>query len=325
METKGLISVIVPIYKVEKYLNRCIQSIVGQTYRNLEIILVDDGSPDLCPQMCDEWARKDSRIKVIHKENGGLSDARNAGVAIAKGEYIGFIDSDDYIDEEMYERLYVAIEAAKADLAICNFEMVTEEGLVLSEDSPVKDECFTGLEGLKKIIDAGGWYYVTAWNKLYSRKALKGIKFPIGKINEDQFIVHKVFFQCDKIVSISPKLYKYVQRDGSIMNSIKSVQGLDEVEAFCEKFNFYKDHGLEDCYPQLLSGLKWTYCRRRLNMPKISDKYQRKRVREIDKMFKAIYFVYSEKITMKERIIYNFPSIWDGYCSLRKIREDNIK
>ena len=109
MRTEELISVIVPVYKVEKYLNKCVQSIIQQTYTNLEIILVDDGSPDNCPQMCDEWAKKDSRIVVIHKKNGGLSDARNAGIAVAKGKYIGFVDSDDYIESTMYEDLYLAI------------------------------------------------------------------------------------------------------------------------------------------------------------------------------------------------------------------------
>ena len=125
-----LITVIVPVYKVEKYLDRCVQSIVDQTYTNLEIILVDDGSPDNCPKMCDEWAKKDKRIKVIHKQNGGLSDARNAGLEKAKGKYVGFVDSDDYISPIMYEKLYKCIIDNQADMAMCGFSTVDEKGKV---------------------------------------------------------------------------------------------------------------------------------------------------------------------------------------------------
>ena len=123
-----MISVIVPIYNVEKYVNKCVGSIVNQTYTNLEIILVDDGSPDRCPEICDEWAKKDSRIKVIHKKNGGLSDARNAGMKIASGDYIAFVDSDDWIAPEMYERLLMAIKNDNSDIAACAVKMVWEDG-----------------------------------------------------------------------------------------------------------------------------------------------------------------------------------------------------
>ena len=122
-----LISVIVPVYKVEQYLDECVQSIINQTYKNLEIILVDDGSPDRCPEMCDEYARQDSRIKVIHKPNGGLSSARNAGIDIARGEYIGFVDSDDYIAHDMYEKLYNAFEGTEKIFAVkCNYKRLAE-------------------------------------------------------------------------------------------------------------------------------------------------------------------------------------------------------
>ena len=129
MENLPLISVIVPVYKVEAYLDKCISSIVGQTYRNLEIILVDDGSPDNCGAICDAWAEQDSRIKVIHKENGGLSDARNAGMSAATGELLGFVDSDDHISPEMYQLLYERMIADNSDISACGVEMVFENGL----------------------------------------------------------------------------------------------------------------------------------------------------------------------------------------------------
>ena len=127
MAYSELISIIVPVYRVEPYLDRCVQSIVDQTYQNLEIILVDDGSPDNCPAMCDAWAAKDSRVKVIHKENGGLSDARNAGLAAAAGEYIGFVDSDDWISPDMYRLLYENMAEHGSDVSACGVEMVWED------------------------------------------------------------------------------------------------------------------------------------------------------------------------------------------------------
>ncbi|MBR1540013.1 MAG: glycosyltransferase [Clostridia bacterium] len=125
-----LISIIVPVYKVEKYLDKCINSIVSQTYKNLEVILVDDGSPDSCGKMCDEWTQKDTRIKVIHKENGGLSDARNFGLDCAKGKYIQFVDSDDYIEKDMIEFLYKNLKENNADISICSNYMVDEENVI---------------------------------------------------------------------------------------------------------------------------------------------------------------------------------------------------
>ena len=124
-----LVSVIVPIYNVEKYLRKCVDSILNQTYKNLEIILVDDGSPDNCGNICDEYALSDSRIRIIHKKNGGLSDARNAGLDIARGNYILFVDSDDYIDETMVEKLYEALEKEKAEMSLCSFVYVNDDGV----------------------------------------------------------------------------------------------------------------------------------------------------------------------------------------------------
>ena len=164
----ALISVIVPIYGVEKYLNKCVESLIGQTYKVLEIILVDDGSKDNCPTLCDEWAKKDSRIKVVHKENGGLSDARNAGLPYATGEYISFIDSDDYIEPTFYERLFAAIEEAGAEIAECGTRYVDECGNELKIRQS-QDGCFDTLTALKMLIQEKGLYQ-TVWNKLYKKE-----------------------------------------------------------------------------------------------------------------------------------------------------------
>lgn len=238
---KDLISVIVPVYKVERYLCRCVDSIIAQTYTNLQIILVDDGSPDGSGAICDDYAAKDSRITVIHKKNGGLSDARNEGLVAACGSYIGFVDSDDYIAVDMYEKLYKAIVACNADMSVCNFRYVDENGNNIEERNialPVKDEVIDGITALTRTLDDKGWYYVTAWNRLYSRKLLQSIYFPDGKLHEDEFIVHRIYSKADKVACVADACYMYVQRGGSIMQTGYGIRNLDAVEALEQRFEF---------------------------------------------------------------------------------------
>ena len=178
-----LISVIVPIYKVEKYLHKCIDSILAQTYTNLEIILVDDGSPDNCGKICDEYAAKDSRIKVIHQPNGGLSAARNAGLDIATGDYIGFVDSDDYIAPDMYEKLYNALVKNDADMAICDYQRFGNE--LPYDEMSLTTEVITGLQAMEKQNTVINCSFVVAWSKLYKSFIFSNVRFPVGKINED--------------------------------------------------------------------------------------------------------------------------------------------
>lgn len=174
-----LISVIIPVYKVEKYLDECIQSVINQTYKNLEIILVDDGSPDNCGKICDEYAKKDNRIKVIHKENGGLSSARNAGLDIARGEYISFIDSDDYVSKDFIKNM--SIQMANADLIICGMKNVYKEDEKCDEKENVviKNETLTFIEANQKLIKPKNEIYVTACNKLYRRELFDNLRFEI--------------------------------------------------------------------------------------------------------------------------------------------------
>lgn len=231
---KDKISIIVPIYKVEKYLSKCVESILVQTYTNIEIILVDDGSPDQCGEFCDKYARHDSRIKVIHKENGGLSDARNVGIEAATGTYIAFVDSDDYIHPQMIEKLYEAIYRNNADMSICNFEYVYSDMICKDncENSPIKDEVITGKEILiHKLMGSGMWYWVVAWNKLYRKTLFKSIRFPNGKIHEDEFIIHKICGECNRVVCVPDVLYFYVQRKGSITSEKFDIKRLDRAEA----------------------------------------------------------------------------------------------
>lgn len=215
-----LISVVVPIYKVEKYLPECIDSILGQTYKNLEVILVDDGSPDGCPVICDNYVKKDERVKVVHKKNGGLSDARNAGLERSSGELICFIDSDDYIAKSYIEDLYQSIEKEGADMSLCGYARVTDDGRVLEKDN-LENETITPDKYWKAVYSDHSVSYVVAWNKLYKRELFAKIKYTKGRINEDEIILHHILNQCKKISSIHKIDYYYRVRSDSIVGKNK--------------------------------------------------------------------------------------------------------
>lgn len=225
-----LISVIVPIYKVERYLDRCVQSIVDQSYKHLEIILVDDGSPDHCPSMCDAWAARDSRIKVIHKENGGLSDARNAGMAIAGGEYIGFIDSDDYISPAMYQLLLERLQVDGSDISACGVDMVYEDGSAHQMLTP-EDSCVLSAEAAVEAVVRESWLKQPVWYKLYKAELVRDIRFPVGKYHEDIFWTWQAVARAQKVSIFDTPCYYYVQRSGSIMAEKYTPRRLDAIEA----------------------------------------------------------------------------------------------
>ncbi len=242
---KDCISIIVPVYNVEPYLDRCVQSIVNQTYRNLEIILVDDGSPDRCPQMCDAWAEKDLRIKVIHKENGGLSDARNAGMNAATGEYIGFVDSDDWIAPEMVERLKAAMEADRSDIAACTVEMVWEDGspgrLLTVRENCVLDR----LEAQEALLDES-MLKQPVWYKLYRKEMIQDIHFELGKTHEDVFWSYQAVGNAKRVSVIDYIGYYYWQRGDSIMGEGYSLKRLDAMEAYEKRYQY-----LAEKFPEL--------------------------------------------------------------------------
>lgn len=222
-----LISIIVPIYNVEKYLPKCVESIAHQTYRNLEIILVDDGSPDRCGEMCDQYAVKDSRIKVIHKQNGGLSDARNTAIDVAKGEYITFVDSDDYILPDYIESLYENLKKYNADISISLPRTVDENG-VLGTGQKTHYDCVLSV---KKAVDAMFYqqmFDTQAWCKLYKAKLFEHIRYPKGLLFEDLPTTYKFILKSKRIAYTNRQDYMYLLRSNSIegvpfnMNKYKS-------------------------------------------------------------------------------------------------------
>jgi len=224
---KPLISIIVPVYNVEAYLPKCLDSIINQTYENLEIIIVNDGSTDNSPQICEEYAKRYSRIKLLHKKNGGLSSARNAGLDIANGEYIGFVDSDDYIEKNMYLEMLTSLKEYSANLVICSY-FSDGEIKYPCEKSMFVDVDFVFRLYLKDQIQA------YAWNKLYSKDIFNDIRYADGILFEDMDIFLPILRKAEKIVLLNDKLYHYIKRENSIINSIfniKQVKCLDIIES----------------------------------------------------------------------------------------------
>lgn len=235
META--ISVIVPVYRVEKYLPACIDSILNQTFTDFELILVDDGSPDRCPEICDETAKRDARVRVIHQANAGLSAARNAGIEAAHGAWLSFVDSDDYIAPQFYEKLYQTAQRTDADCVMCSVQNVDESGKSIdSALMRVADEVKTGQEVLQKIGRDDVTPYLTAWNKLYRRKLFNTLRYPAGRQNEDVFVFAELFCQVQRAVCVAEPLYFYRKRIGSIMNSVVTLRNLDEMWAYVNCF-----------------------------------------------------------------------------------------
>lgn len=250
------ISIIVPVYNVEAYLERCIESILSQTYTNFELLLIDDGSTDASGYLCDQLALRDKRIRVIHKENGGLSAARNTGIDHASSDLIGFIDSDDYIDEDMYETLYCQLRESNADLSMCGhydvFHQIPEKQV-----SEIKTWNLSSEEAIKMVMEAKV-LSVTAVNKLYKKELFNHLKFEVGKIAEDAFIMIRLLDQCQKVVATNEKKYYYVHRENSITTQKFSLKFLNVIEAYEQNANIIREH-----YPAIADvatmRLNWAY------------------------------------------------------------------
>lgn len=246
------LSIIVPIYKVEKYLDECIQSILHQTFTDFELILVDDGSPDACPQMCDAAAEQDSRVRVIHQKNGGLSAARNTGIEAARGNWLGFVDSDDFVAPDMYEKLYHAAVNAGADCAMCSVQLTHEDGSRM--DTPPQWKVYGGGYAGKEILKTITWKnnapYLVAWNKLYRREVFRTLRYPVGRINEDVFVFAELFDTIKKVACVEQPLYFYRQRKDSIIHAQYSLRNLDEFWGMVECFDYFMAHG----HKELLSA-----------------------------------------------------------------------
>jgi minor teichoic acid biosynthesis protein ggaB len=229
-----LVSVIVPVYNVENYLRECLDSIVAQTYRNIEVILIDDGSKDSSGEICDEYADKDNRVKVIHKENGGVSAARNTGLDVAKGEWISYVDSDDYIEDTMLENLICLAKENDVELAMCSFKDISEcENVTQENDIRI----FSKDELIYNYVVRNTDYCITEgiWDRIYKRVLVDGLRFKNDRINEDILYTMEVFTRAHKAVYTSEKLYNYrAGREGNITGRKATIDSIKD-KIYCSK------------------------------------------------------------------------------------------
>lgn len=246
-----LITIVIPIYNVEKYIDDCVQSIINQTYENLQIILVDDGSTDSCPKICDKYKQKDARIEVIHKKNGGLSDARNAGIQGARGKFICFVDSDDFTNCVYVEKLYNLIIKNDADISVSGFKRVQEfkEEYFKGKEENSIEKIYTGKQMIENIYDRSLYVQSSVtWNKMYKTEMFKKTKFPYGKLHEDEYTTYKLYYNCKKVVMTSEILYYYRYVQNSIMNKKFNKKRLDGILALEERMRFFQEKNEEKLY-----------------------------------------------------------------------------
>ena len=239
-----LISVIVPVYKVQAYLPRCVESILSQSMTDFELILVDDGSPDHCGELCDEYAKKDSRVHAIHQVNGGLSAARNVGIdwvfTNSDSKWLSFVDSDDWVQPKYLEALYEAARHEKVDISICGYVKT------LGEDIPNPSVITESKQNTEQVYIENTTNATIACGKLYNKNCFQNIRFPVGKIHEDEFVIYKILFQYESIVIIDQPLYAYFQNSDGIMHQVWNPQRMAAFDAAEEQIEYFMEHHHEN-------------------------------------------------------------------------------
>lgn len=315
-----LISVVIPVYNVENYLSRCIESVLGQTYKNFELILIDDGSKDNCGKICDKYQKEDSRIIVIHKENGGLSDARNCGVSESKGKYITFIDSDDYVERDYLEVLYNAIIMEDSDISICSYQAVYENGKILKQKENFK-RILSSKEALEEILYQTN-FNVSAWAKLYKANLFEDIKYPKGKIFEDAFTTYKLIEKSKKI-SVNLKIcYNYMIRGNSILTTSFNKKKIMLIDAYAEMGDLILSK-----YPDLKYAVKRSQVYANISTLRQMIYIENRLKHEEEKIQKFIrkngkYIVFNSKSSVRDKVavilisisITLFKKTWSIYC-----------
>lgn len=302
-----LISVIIPIYKAEKYIEKCVKSVLAQTYHNLEVILVEDGSPDNSGAICDRLAAEDERIRVIHKGNGGAATARNAGLDVMTGEYIAFVDADDYMEENYIETLYQMLIENNAQVSICSFKTVDENGNIIAiddlhDEAEMSDEqsgagnsaveVFTGNDIILQDLQ-GHWEHVAPWGKLFKAELYRNVRYPHWFAHEDEPVFIQVFDQVETAVASNVKLYYYVQHAGSLMNTAYSEKDRSTyLKMWRERIEYYSDNmpkhkALLNCVLQ--AYVAWNVLYLSLHVDEMTKEQQQELKDEIRKYFGCLF------------------------------------
>lgn len=320
---EDLISVIVPIYNVKPYLKQCLESILHQTYPLLEILLIDDGSTDGSGEIADEYALKDKRIKVVHQQNAGLSAARNSGIREATGTYYLFVDSDDYIKEDMVEHLYGIICRNDAQIAVCGYYMVDEEERILADTEEFPEEDLVTEKRYWTIYQNSAYLYcLVVWNKLYHKDIFRRLRFPEGKLCEDVFILHKFLEQDPKITCSSSKKYYYRKRYGSITNQNHCIHRIDSAEALLGRLYYF---GRKRMYSEALFAFREAVDSFLIAYEHSADydRHNKDRLKKLESALKKAAVIFMKKpISMIFRIrILIFITDKRLYILLRKIRK----
>lgn len=280
------VSVIVPVYNVEKYIDRCVQSLFDQVYENIEIVLINDGSTDRSGEMCDEYAKKDSRVKVLHQEYNGVADARNKGVAMATGEYIIFLDGDDEADKEYVSKLYTTLKENDLDIAQCCLLRIRNGEPINKLEVKEGVRIFNGMEMQMKTFDRDRYFCNVVCGKLFKKELFEGLSFPYGRINEDESMIYLLTFKSERVGIIDDYLYYYHYNGDSITEKKYNIHRLDAFYMLEEKFAFYKERGLDafanKVANEYFSQMSIVFCHKK---EEIADDYNaiKKKAREIYK------------------------------------------
>lgn len=309
MNHMPLISIIISVYNGEKFIHECIDSVLNQTYKNIECILVDGHSPDRCPEICDQYALKDERVKVIHKANNGLSDDRNAGIKAAKGEYLTFVDSDDFISKDMIRVLYDICCRHHVLLAQCNF--IRNGRFADISDGVIKANILSKEQCLLNLCGEYGTTFCASWGKLYHKSLFEKISFPYGKSHEDVYTSHRFFEEAGKTGYTTNCLYYYRQREGSLMANEKRKPDLCEIKANKVRGTYLKKKGYLEAYKMqawvCIRMIRQRYCEYYKSWSKEQRKYMcgeyRKLLSDVNKLGK-------EKITVSDWLFYFAPDIY---------------
>lgn len=309
------LSVIVPIYNVEPYLRRCVDSVLAQTLADIEIILVNDGSTDGCADICNEYAGKDYRIKVIHKENGGLSSARNAGLDSATGEFIAFVDGDDCISPEMYMKMLTALQKEHADLCVCGYQKADENYNSVGSGSSHIYQVLPGIQAIEKMYSNDYIYFTIACNKLFKSCLFSEIRFPEGKLFEDGYAAFRYYYLCKTVVCLPDCFYLYLTRTGSITTSKLTVKNLDGLSAEVDSINFLTEKG---CF-ELTEKAQTKYAGAiiyNLKRFDLKQKDVRLKFKEIHRDFTRLYpgIMKNSVLSKKEKILITFFRINPRFC-----------